>query len=103
LGTKLKYSTTCHPQTDGKTEVINQTVGTLRRALIKPQAKAWDMLLPHAEFAYYRAPSKAIVLSPFKMVYEIDSISPLDLTPRPLDQKPCADTATRVEENPKDT
>jgi len=58
LGTKLKYSITCHPQTDGKTEVINRTLGTLLRALIKPHAKAWDLLLPHAEFAYNRAPSK---------------------------------------------
>ena len=29
VGTKLKYNTTCHPQTDRWTEVTNQTLGTL--------------------------------------------------------------------------
>ena len=66
--------------------------------MIKPHAKAWDALLPHAEFAYNRAPSKATSLSPFKVVYGLDPLSPLDLTPRPMDQKPSADAASRVEE-----
>jgi len=70
VGTKLKYSMTCHPQTDGQTEVTNQTLGTLLRALIKLKSKAWDLLLPHAEFAYNKAPAKLLIypLSKLSMV-----------------------------------
>jgi len=98
VGTKLKYSTTCHPLIDGKIEVTNITLGTLLRALIKPESKASDLLLLHAEFAYNKAPSEAIGLSPFKVVHGIDPLGPLNLVPRPLDQKPSVDAKERVEE-----
>jgi len=59
------------------------------------------LLLPHLEFAYNRAPCKAIGLSPFKVDYGLNPLSPLDLTPRPMDQKPSANAASRVEETKK--
>jgi len=98
METKLKYSTTCHPQTDGQTEVTNRTLGVLLRALIKSHSKAWDLILPHAEFAYNMAPSKTTDLSPFKVVYGIEPLTPLDLSPRPMEAKPSVEANTRVEE-----
>ena len=86
LGTKLMFSTTCHPQTDGQTEVVNRVLSTLLRAIIKKNIKTWEECLPHVEFAYNRSVHSATKHSPFEIVYGFNPLTPLDLLPLPSEQ-----------------
>ncbi|KAG7599415.1 Reverse transcriptase RNA-dependent DNA polymerase [Arabidopsis suecica] len=97
LGTKLLFSTTCHPQTDGQTEVVNRTLGTLLRALIKKNLKTWEECLPHVEFACNHAVHSASKYSPFQIVYGFNPISPLDLIPLPLSERVSLDGKRKAE------
>nr|KYP72419.1 Transposon Ty3-G Gag-Pol polyprotein [Cajanus cajan] len=83
LGIKLVYSTTCHPQTDGQTEVVNRSLSTLLRIILKGNKKTWDECLPHREFAYNRVDHKTTNLSPFEVVYGFNPLTPLELIPLP--------------------
>ncbi|KAG6788335.1 hypothetical protein POTOM_004399 [Populus tomentosa] len=51
VGTKLKFSTAYHPQTDGQTEVVNRSLGNLLRCLVSDHNRNWDLILPTAQFA----------------------------------------------------
>jgi len=67
------------------------------RAWVKSNSKAWHLILPHAEFAYNKAPSKTTSMSPFKIVYWVEPLSTLDLIPRSMDEKPSVEASKRVE------
>jgi len=81
LGTKLLFSTTCHPRTDGQTEVVNRTLGQMLQCFISGNPRVWENLLPHVEFAYNRVVNSTTSHSPFKVVYVFNPLTPLDLLP----------------------
>jgi len=85
LGTKLLFSTTCHPETGGQTKIVNRSLSTFLRALLKGKHKSWDEYLPHLVFSYNNGVHKTTRQTPFKVVYGFNSLTPLDLIPRPLD------------------
>ncbi|KAH9744059.1 hypothetical protein KPL70_003529 [Citrus sinensis] len=91
LGTKLLFSTTCHPQTDGQTKVVNLTLSTLLRAIIKKNIKTWKDCLPLVEFADNRSVHSATKYSSFEIVYGFNPLTPLDLTPLDLNPLPVSE------------
>ena len=80
------FSTTCHPQSDGQTEVVNRTLSTLLRAMIKKNIKTWEDCLPLAEVAYNCSIHSATKFSPFEIVYGFNPLTPLDLSPLPVQE-----------------
>ncbi|KAK1619622.1 hypothetical protein QYE76_025139 [Lolium multiflorum] len=97
LGTKLLFSTTCHPQTDGQTEVVNRTLSQLLRSMIKKNLKEWEECLPHVEFSYNRAVHSTTELCPFEVVYGFKPITPLDLLPLPIHERVNMEASKRAD------
>ena len=96
LGTKLQFSSSYHPQTDGQTETVNRSLGNLLRSLVGENIRRWDLVLPQAEFAYNRSCSQSTGKSPFEVVYGCNPASPLDLVPLPINQSYSADADERA-------
>jgi hypothetical protein len=97
LMTKLLFSTTCHPQTDGQTEVVNRTLSTMLRAVLKKNIKMWEECLPHVEFAYNRSLHSTRKMCPFKIVYCLLPRALIDLMPLPSSENLNFDAKQRAE------
>jgi hypothetical protein len=69
LGTKLNFSTTYHPQTDGQNERINQILEDMLRACDLQYGTSWDKSLPYAEFSYNNSYQKSLQMAPFEALY----------------------------------
>jgi hypothetical protein len=96
LGTRLLFSTTCHPQTHGQNEVVNRTLSTLLRAILNKNMKIWEESLPHVEFAYKMVVHSTTKFCPFEIVYGFKPTAPIDL-PLPMQERVNFDASKRAE------
>jgi hypothetical protein len=69
MDTKLNFSSTYHPQTDGHTEKVNQIFEDMLRACALKDNQSWDKCLPYAKFSYNNSYQKSIKMAPFEFLY----------------------------------
>ena len=65
LDVRLRKSTAFHPQTDGQTERVNQSLEQYLRQYCNYEQDNWCDLLPLAEYAYNNSATTATQMSPF--------------------------------------
>src|SRR5882672_8024042 len=62
---RLHFTSGFHPEGNGQTEHVNQTLEQYLRVYCNYQQDNWSDLLPLAEFTYNNAPSEMTGVSPF--------------------------------------
>jgi hypothetical protein len=68
-GTQLKMSTANHPETDGQTERVNQSVECYLRCFISAHPQHWSKWLSLCEFWYNTNWHSSLGKSPFELLY----------------------------------
>ena len=69
LGTRLHFSTTFHPQTDGQSERTIQTLEDMLRDCVMEFKGSWDTHLALMEFAYNNSYQSSIEMTPFEALH----------------------------------
>ncbi|KAJ4943955.1 hypothetical protein NE237_005595 [Protea cynaroides] len=77
MGTKLKFSTTFHPQTDGQSERTIQILEDMLRTCALDFKGAWDEKLSLIEFAYNNSYQATIQMAPYEALYGKNYCTPL--------------------------
>ena len=77
LGTRLNFSTTFHPQTDGQSERTIQTLEDMLRACVLDLKGSWASHLPLVEFAYNNSYHSSIKAAPYEALYGRKCRSPM--------------------------
>jgi hypothetical protein len=70
-------SSSFHPQTDGQTERVNQTLKMYLRHFVCVELNDWDTLLSRAEFAHNAVYHKSIRSTPFKFNHGFNLRTPM--------------------------
>nr|GFB45973.1 putative reverse transcriptase domain-containing protein [Tanacetum cinerariifolium] len=69
LGTQLNLSIAYHPETDGQSERMIQTIKDMLRACAIDFGNSWDRHLPLVEFSYNNSYHASIKAAPFEALY----------------------------------
>ena len=77
MGTRLDFSTAFHPQTDGQSERMIQTLEDMLRICVMDLGGSWDDHLPLIEFAYNNNYHSSIEMAPYEALYGRKYRSPL--------------------------
>ena len=77
MGTKLKFSTAFHPQTDGQSERTIQTLEDMLRACVMDFKGTWNNYLPLVEFSYNNSFQASIGMAPYEALYGRKCRSPV--------------------------
>ena len=65
----MNFSTTYHPQTDGKTERVSQIVEDMLRMYVMNNPTKWEDYLHLIDFAYKNGYYNSTKMSPFEVHY----------------------------------
>jgi hypothetical protein len=65
----MKFSTTYHPQSDGKTERVNQVIEDMLGMYVMDKPSKWEHYLYLVEFSYNNGYQASLNMSPFKALY----------------------------------
>ena len=77
MGTRLRFSTSFHPQTDGQTERTIQILEDMLRACVLDFRGSWSKYLPLIEFSYNNSYQSTIGMAPYEMLYGRKCRSPV--------------------------
>ena len=69
LGTRLYFSTTFHPQTNGQSESVIQILENMLRSCVIDYEGSWDRHIPLVEFVYNNSFQSSIVMAPYEALY----------------------------------
>ncbi|XP_060972510.1 uncharacterized protein LOC133038394 [Cannabis sativa] len=77
MGTRLKFSTAFHPQTDGQSERTIQILEVMLRACVMDFEGSWNKYLPLTEFSYNNSYQSTIGMAPYELLYDRKCRSPI--------------------------
>eukprot|EP00253_Pinus_taeda_P021772 PITA_21772 len=78
----LGHSNTCHPQGNGLAESSNKSLVNIIKKLLEINKKSWHKKLVNTLWADRVSQKKSIGMSPFELLYGVDTVFPTSLAAR---------------------